>query len=483
MNWILLVEILYIIAIILVCLRIIYDTEHTIKSLAYLLLVIFVPMFGMIFYFSFGFNYRKRKMYKNKLIANSKFSEKLKKQVSKISKNIYEHNKNLLSHNRELIFMLLNSTSSSLTDRNEVKLLINGESKFPEVLKAMESAEHHIHLEYYIFKDDEIGKKIEEVLIRKAYEGVEVRFIFDDYGSHPIRNTLAPRLRKHGIEVVTFRKVRFVALANRLNFRNHRKIIVVDGKVGFVGGINVGDNYINKKNEQKFWRDTHLSIHGPGVRYLQFLFMSNWNFCAADYLVPSQSFFPDLTPLNKSGNKIVQIAASGPDSEHPYILYAILQAINLASEEILITTPYLIPTDSIIDALLTAAMGGVKVKILVPEKGDSLLVNNAAKSYYEELVKAGIEIYLYQKGFVHAKTLVADRRLAIVGTANMDYRSFNLNFEVNAHIHDKDIADELAEAFYSDIKDARLIDKEQWENRPLSTVMIEKLARLVSPLI
>ncbi|MFT3748527.1 MAG: cardiolipin synthase [Agriterribacter sp.] len=483
MSWLLLFEILYIIALILVCFRIIYDTQNNIKTLAYLLLVVFIPVIGAIIYFSFGINYRKRRMYDKKLVADDVLAEKIRIQTVRSSQKTYNENKELLESNRELAYMLVNGSMSTLTGDNDVKLLINGESKFPEVITALEKAKHHIHIEYYIFEDDEIGKAVEEILIRKATEGVEVRFIYDDFGSRSIRRTLSKRLKSNHVQAFPFHKIIFVALANRLNYRNHRKIIVIDGTIGFIGGINVSDRYINAKENKLFWRDTHLYIKGSGVRYLQYLFMCDWNFCAKDHLKPNEVFFPEYSSIPEAGNKIVQIAASGPDSEVPVILYSILQAINLAAKEILITTPYFIPGESVIDALLVSAMGGVKVKILVPDKSDSIIVNAAARSYYGDLARAGIEIYLYRKGFVHAKTLVADRKLSVVGTANMDYRSFDLNFEVNAIVYDKEIANQMADVFYNDIKDAELVDIEKWDKRPLYKEMIEKTARLISPLL
>lgn len=483
MNWIVLLEIIYVIIVVLVCIRVIYDTGNSLKTLSYLLLIILLPVAGIIFYFSFGVNYRKRKMYDKKLLKDEALQQKLVDRTLADSAKTYRENQALLQSNKELAYMLAKGSLSTLTGDNDVRLLINGESKFPEVIAALEKAKHHIHIEYYIFEDDTIGKVIEEILLRKIKEGVEVRFIYDDFGSRSIRRTLARRLKQGGVQVFPFYKIVFKALANRLNYRNHRKIIVIDGTVGFVGGINVCDKYINNKSGQLFWRDTHLCIEGSGVRYLQYLFLCDWNFCANDNLNPDRHFFPDLSHTPAAGNKIVQIAASGPDSDVPLILFSILQAINLATEEILITTPYFIPGESIVDALLVAAMGGVKVKILVPGESDSRIVNAAARSYYGMLVKAGVEIYLYKKGFVHAKTLVADRKLAVVGSANMDYRSFDLNFEVNAIVYDKEIANQLAETFFDDIKDAELIDAEQWEKRPLYKEIIEKTARLISPLL
>lgn len=484
MNWLLVGEIAYVLILIFVCLRVIYDTRSTTKTLAYLLFATFVPFIGMIFYFFFGINYRHRKMYSKKLYQNDDLAAKFKQQLLSYSEQTYKENNPVVISNKELAFMVLKDSMSPLTANNSVKLLINGENKFPEVLSAIKNAKHHIHIEYYIYEADEIGTTIANALIEKAKEGVTVRFIYDDFGSRSIRKKMVSLLNDNGVKAFPFLKVHFMPFANRLNYRNHRKIIVIDGVTAFVGGINVSDKYINNPQhpEQLYWRDTHLRIDGPGAQYLQYLFLCDWNFCADESLQPDTCFFP-ADQLSWTDNKIVQIAASGPDSESPTILFSILQAINLATEEILITSPYFIPGESLLDGLTIAALSGIKVKLLVPGKSDSILVNAAARSYYNDLLSAGVEIYRYQKGFMHAKTMVADKKIAIVGTANMDFRSFDLNFEVNAIVYDTGIANELSAVFYEDLKEALKISPELWAARPLYKRLLEKAARLLSPLL
>ncbi|HSZ35136.1 MAG TPA: cardiolipin synthase [Puia sp.] len=483
MNWLSIFEVVYTVVLIFVCFRIILDTRSITKSLAYLLFAIFVPFAGIIFYFLFGINYRTRKMYSKKLVDDDELSARLNKQIYQYSRKTLDESDAAVQSNKELAFMLLKETLSPLTANNSVKILVNGENKFPEVLKALKEAKNHIHLEYYIYEDDEIGREIEQILIQKAKEGVAVRFIYDDFGSRSIRRTLARRLNENGVKAFPFLRIYFIALANRLNYRNHRKIIVIDGKTAFVGGINVDDRYINKDKNKTFWRDTHLRIDGPGIQYLQYLFFCDWNFCADEKLHPDQHFFPPEHALPVNGKKIVQIAASGPDSGAPAILFSILQAIGLATKEILITTPYFIPGDGLLDALTIASLSGVKVKMLVPGISDSILVNAAARSYYIDLMRRGVEIYLYNKGFVHAKTMVTDNNIAMIGTANMDSRSFDLNFEVNAIVYDSETADELRAIFYDDLKDAEKIDFHIWRKRPVYKQFFEKAARLVSPLL
>jgi cardiolipin synthase len=478
MDWVTVGIIIYCVLLLLVCLRILYETHSATKTMAYLLFCCFVPVIGIFFYIAFGINYWRRKRYSKKMGLDVKLLEQMEK--------LYKGNDGLVSKKdvamedtAGLATMLVKNLQSPLTRHNRVKLLLNGEEKFPELLQAMSEAKHHIHLEYYIYEQDEIGTTILELLIKKAKEGIEVRFIYDDFGSPSIKKKIEKRLRDAGAEVFPFYKVHFYLLANRINYRNHRKIVVIDGHTGFVGGINVSDKYINKNKKQLYWRDTHLRIDGPGVYYLQYLFMADWNFCCPGNLHPEKVYF-DHSGIVKN-DVYVQIAGSGPDSAQPHVLFTVLEAINLAREEILITTPYFIPGDSILDALRVAASSGIKVKLLVPGKCDSKIVNAASKAHYKDLLQAGVEIYIYQKGFVHAKTLVTDCKLSMVGTANMDHRSFELNFEVNAVVYDSSFARKLRTVFFDDLKDAEKLNAELWYKRSFLHQLPEKLARLFSP--
>lgn len=482
MNWILILEIIYILFLIAVSLRIIYDTQTVTKTLAYLLLVIFLPLLGIFIYFSFGINYRKNKLYSKKIIQDEKQEKLVLQQLDLYNTRNFDH---LVSHKDffNLMKMIYETDKSPLTSNNQVQLLSNGEEKFPEVLKALENAKHHIHIEYYIYEDDETGRSIEKILIQKAKEGVEVRFIYDDFGSSSIRKNLVKRLRENGVNAFPFYKIKLIKFANRLNYRNHRKIIVIDGKISFVGGINISDKYDNSRSGNNlFWRDMHLKIEGDATAILQHIFIGDWNYCANKKLNVTEKYFPK-PELSLESLTNIQIVSSGPDSDRPSIYYAIIKTIQSAKEEILLTTPYFIPGETIVDAMKMAALSGVKVKLLVPGISDSFLVNAAAKSYYTQLLKAGVQIYLYQKGFVHAKTMVADRSVAMVGTANLDYRSFDLNFEVNAIVYDKEIAEKLAKYFDEDLKNAEEIEINSWLNRPKHIQLIEKIARLVSPLL
>jgi cardiolipin synthase A/B len=483
MNPTLIIDIVYVLVVILVCLKIIYDTESAARTQAYLLMAIFIPVAGMLFYFFFGVNYRKRRKYNKKLQADEERLQRLNRHI------LQDSARNLRVHAREvgdgagLVHMLLNESYSPLTFGNTVKLLINGEEKFPEVIRAIEAARHHIHLEYYIYEDDAIGNVIKDLLIRKAQEGVEVRLIYDDFGSHSIRRRVVKELTRAGAQAYPFHHIRLWFLANRLNYRNHRKIIIIDGKCGFVGGINISDRYMNPTPDAAgpYWRDTHIRIDGPGIMYLQHIFLCDWSYCSGQPVHPETGYFnqAEFRPENTG----VQIAACGPDSPVATIQLSFLKAISLARHEILITTPYFIPGETIMDALRVAALGGIRVMLLVPDKSDSKLVNAAACSNYTDLLDCGVEIHRYHKGFIHSKTMVVDGSISMVGTANMDYRSFELNFEVNAIVYSAAFAGTLRETFFRDLQDARPIDPAEWERRPLIRRLPERVARLLSPLL
>ena len=429
----LIVSIAYILCIIFICFKILYGVHSTTKTFAYLLITLFVPLVGMLVYLAVGANYRKNKLYTKKIINDDQLLADIRCKIIEESRENLDGTEEIVKSHNRLVQLLLND-NSPLTRNNGVKLLLNGETKFPVVISALQEAKHHIHMEYYIFEDDQIGNEIKNVLIQKAREGVKVRFIYDDLGSRSIRKKFISELKEGGVEVFPFYKILFIAFSNRTNYRNHRKIIVIDGCTSFVGGINVSDRYINGADRKKlFWRDTHVQISGPGVFYLQYLFICDWNFCSQQQIPIEHDYFPSYDL--KKGDAFVQIAASGPDSDSPTIMYSLIETILGAREELLITSPYFIPGQSILDALCVSAISGVKIKLLAPRVSDSVIVNAAAKSFYAEILDAGVEIYLYKKGFVHAKTVVADGELAIVGSANLDQRSFELNFEEIGRAH------------------------------------------------
>ena len=482
MTWHSVIVIIYLFILFAVVARILNDTHSANKAMAYIMLCLFLPILGIIFYLVFGINYWKKKKYSEKAIKNFRMLEFLRKNISQYEKVVMKIDTMTVQENSELASLLIRDLGSPLTGQNKITLLTNGEEKFPNILDTIKSSTHHIHLEYYIYECDETGMKLIEALIEKALEGIKVRFIYDDFGSPGIKSSVEKKMTEAGIEIFAFHKIKYYLLANRFNYRNHRKIIIVDGDIGFVGGINVSDKYVNGENTSKlYWRDTHIKIEGPATYYLQYLFIIDWNFCCGNSFEPDRSYFRESSETK--GNSYVQIAAGGPDSPLPSILYSLLQVIYLAKEEILITTPYFIPGDSMLDALCVSALSGLKVKLLVPGISDSKIVNAASRSNYNRLLQAGVEIYLYRKGFIHAKTIITDNRLSVIGTANMDVRSFELNFEVNAIVYDKETAGQMRAIFFKDLENAEKINKEEWLHRPWKYQFPEKLARLLSPVL
>lgn len=482
MSWLAMASVGYVVLLVFVCLRILYDTDSSSKSFAYLLVTLMLPGIGMFIYFAVGANYRKNKIYSKKIVSDEKLFAEIRRQIVLESEKSLESGEAEIKAHKKLAKLLLKD-NSPLSGGNKVTLLFNGENKFPEVIKAIRDAKRHIHIEYYIFENDRIGNCIADLLIQKAAEGVKVRFIYDDFGSRSIRHTLVKKLIAGGVEAYPFFKIFFTALSNRTNYRNHRKIIVIDGCVGFVGGINVSDRYINdpESPEELFWRDTHVKIEGPGAFYLQYLFICDWNFAAGQHLPVHSDFF--CRAGKKNGDSIVQMAASGPDSSTPTIMLSLMGILGVAQEEVLISTPYFIPGQTMLDAINMASLSGVKVKLLVPYKTDSRIIDAAARSYYHAVMACGADIYVYKKGFLHAKTIVADGQVAIVGTANMDHRSFELNFEVNSMIYDAGVAARLKKAFLEDLKNAEKIDPKKWRKRTLFKQLPEKFFRLFSPLL
>lgn len=475
----LIVEVIYFAAVVLLAGKIIMDTKTTSKTLAYLLLIIFIPVIGIIIYFVFGVNYRKNKFYNFKFEIN----EEIYRDIQNYIEKTHSESLNILgSQLREYITtinFLYNAAHSPLSTKNEVEILVNGEEKFAKVFECIRKAKHHIHLEYYIYENDVIGNQLAELLILKAKEGLVVRFLYDAMGSGKIGKKMIKKLQDAGVKVSPVNKITFKFFANRVNYRDHRKIIIIDGKEVFTGGINVSDKYINP-NSQQYWRDIHLYIKGNSAFYFQFLFLTNWVFATEKIPQLSKDYFDYDDEY--AGNKLVQVAASGPDTS-PVIMLSTSSAILTAKKRVYIVTPYFIPVETILNAINQVAQAGLDVRLMVPEKGDSVIVNSAAYSYYEGLLENKVRIFFYKKGFIHSKTMIVDDGFSSVGTANMDVRSQELNFEVNTLIFDQETNKKLEAIFLEDMKDSRELSLSEWRKRPKYKVFFEHLGRLLSPLM
>lgn len=458
---------------------ILLENRNPAKSLAYILILLFLPGIGLVVYFFFGRDMRKKKIFSRKAFKDLELS-------GAYFNNYFEASGTQLLKMEQQIgdlvqpFRLLYQQQQSFVHSgNKVTLLTNGEEKFPALFRELEKAKHHIHIEYYIFSRDEVGERITEILLRKAAEGVKVRLIIDDSGSNRIKD-IPKRLRKGGVEVYRFMPVHFASLS-QANYRDHRKIVVIDGLVGFVGGINMDDRYLNNQKHSLYWRDTHVMIEGSAVKALQFQFFLCLGFVSKQQYELEPVYFPDRE--DEPGEAKISIAASGPDSAYPYNMEVLLSAIHQAKKSIRIVNPYFIPSDQVLTALQMAVAAGVEVELIIPGKSDSFIVQHSSFSYISPLIARGVKVYLYEKGFVHAKTMVVDGEIAFIGTVNMDIRSFYINFEIAAIIQDKALCRQMMQHFADDISHSRLIDAEAWANRPRLHKFTDSVCRLLTPLL
>ena len=450
------------------------------KTLSWLLVIIFLPVLGLMFYLFFGVNYRKEKVFLKKEIWDIEQIEQWKKEQLK---SLQQKSDSLLSKFaqtdtvRHSIALLLNNSRAIYSEKNHVDIIQGGKAKMESLLRDLEKARDHIHLEYYIIREEIFGMALKKMLIRKAKQGVEVRVLYDDVGCWGLSSQYRRDIEKAGGKIVPFRPVRFPVFTSQFNYRNHRKIVVVDGNISYTGGMNINDAYL-KGNPQP-WRDTQLRIEGEATKMLQATFMLDWRFATGEVL-DDLRYFPPVMLKEKT---LMQIVASGPDMEFPGIMHAYFNALCMARDYAYITTPYFVPNQSMITALQTAALSGVDVRLLIPEDCEIETINLTAFSYLEGLMNAGVKVYLYQPSLLHCKILLSDDIFASVGTANLDIRSFETNFEVNAVLYDEKLTWELKQQFLEDLKKARQLNFETFRKRGVPRKLLEGLARLMAPML
>ncbi len=462
-----------------VFLVILMGNRNPAKSLAYILVLTFLPVLGLIVYFFFGRDLRKQKIFEKKAFKDSEIADEYAKKYFRYSEKELEIIEKEIGDLVQPFRLLYFQRKSFVYSGNKVTLLTNGEEKFPVLFEALEKAQHHIHIEYYIFTKDDIGNKLTEILLRKSAEGVQVRVIVDDRGSKRIRN-LPKIMRKGGIEVYTFMPVHFSSLA-QANYRDHRKVVVIDGTVGFVGGINMDERYINNGKHKLYWRDTHMMIEGSAVMGLQINFFQSLAFVSKRQYELEEAYFPKNKFFEDGAH--ISIAASGPASASPYNMQVLLSAITQAKKSIRITNPYFIPSDQILTALEMAVAAGVEVELIIPGRSDSFVVQHSSFSYLTPLVARGIKVYLYDKGFVHAKTMVVDGKIGFVGTVNMDMRSFYINFEISAIVYDPGFCAQMEARFANDRLHSHIIVAEEWARRSVFNRFLDSVCRLMTPLL
>lgn len=449
---------------------VVLDNRNPVKTMAWVLVLFFLPVVGLVFYFFFGRSTRKEK-----LISRKGFTRLIKRPMAEYqAQKAFE----FPQEQHRLMHFFRNVNNALPFEGNRTEVYTDGYSMLLSLMKEISKAKHHIHLEFYIFEDDPVGRLVRDLLMDKAKEGVEIRLLYDDVGCWKVPHLFYDEMRGAGIEARSFLKVRFPQFTSKVNYRNHRKIVVIDGQVAFTGGMNIAERYM-KGFPWGVWRDTHIKIEGKAVYGLQTAFLTDW-YVVDRTLITSSRYFPEI---ENRGEALMQIVTSDPVGEWRDIMQGLMIAISACRNYFYIQTPYLLPTEPILTALKTAALAGVDVRIMIPERTDAWLIHLASLSYLDDMMRAGIKIYFYRKGFLHSKLMVSDDMLSTVGTTNMDFRSFEHNFEVNAFMYDARSAMALKAIFLKDQKDAVLLQRKQWIKRPWYQKGQESIVRLLAPLL
>ena len=463
----------YLCVIVATMIRILMDNRQPVKTLLWLLVLCFLPVAGIILYFFFGQNTRKEH-----LISRQSLNQLTKRNMLEF---VEQRNLQFPEEYKALMRLYANQNMALPFKDNEVEIYTSGYEFFPALLEEIGRAKHHIHLLSYIFADDALGNLIADALIDKARQGVEVRFVYDDVGNWKVRRAFYERMRDVGIDVHAFMPVKFPAFTSKVNYRNHRKLCIVDGRVGFIGGMNIALRYV-KGTRRRGWRDTHLKVTGGAVYALQRVFLVDWYFVDRT-LVSSRKYYPKLDSTIEN-NCLAQVVTSSPVSPWPEIMQGYVSILLQAKHYVYIETPYFLPAEPILFALRTAAVAGVDVRLMVPLHGDSKLAEWASRSYVSEVVEAGVQVYFYQAAFNHSKLLVCDDSLSSCGSTNVDFRSFEHNFEANVFFYDEAMALRMKQVFLDDQKGcitvAEFLDKQRY---PFIKRLWESLVRLLSPLL
>lgn len=449
---------------------VILDNRNPIKTMAWILVLFFLPVVGLLFYLFFGRSTRKEQLITKKGYAR----------LSKRPMMEYQTQESLAGNvSKQRLVSFFTQVNSALTfEGNQVEFYTNGYSMIQSMIRELSRARHHIHLEYYIFEDDAVGRLLRDVLIDRARAGVKVRVLYDDVGCWKVDHAFYEQMLCEGIEVQGFLKVRFPQFTSKVNFRNHRKLTIIDGEVGFIGGMNIAERYL-KGVSWGSWRDTQVKLSGKAVYGLQTAFLTDW-YAVDRSLITSAEYFPAMP---SRGETIAQIVTSDPVGEWKDIMQGLMMAICSARHYFYVQSPYFVPTEQIKTALQTAALSGVDVRLMLPKRADTWLIHESSLSYLEDMMKAGVKIYLYRRGFLHSKLMVCDDELSTVGSTNMDFRSFEHNFEANAFFYDKMTALAIKNIFLEDQKHCLLLSSKIWNKRSWKNKVIESVVRLLAPLL
>ena len=449
---------------------VISGNRNPVKTIAWVLVLVFLPVVGLVLYFFIGQDQRRIRIINKKL-----YGRLMKKSRMQF---IEQGQPPIPQEHARLISLFRDLCQAYPFDGNDITVYTRGSTMLQALLREMQQAHDHIHLESYIIEDDAIGRMIRDVLIERASRGVRVRLLYDDVGCWHVPQSFFERMKECGIEVYSFLKVRMPLFASRMNYRNHRKVIVVDGRVGFIGGMNLAERYVRGLPWGN-WRDTHLRIQGRAVYALQTTFLLDWYLMDRTLLTKSR-YFPRIEP---QGTSLTQIVVSEPVGEWRGIMQGVCLALAQAQRYFYIQTPYFLPTEAVLVAMQTAALAGVDVRLMIPMRTDNRLTHIGSRSYLADVLRAGVKVYLYKKGFLHSKMMVADDVLCTVGSTNVDFRSFEHNFEANAFIYDAEVALQMREIFALDQRDSVQVFLKNWMKRPWWKKALESVVRMLAPLL
>ena len=457
--------------------HVVMDNRQPAKTMAWALVIIFVPVVGLVFYLFFGINHRKERM-----VSQLSVDQLTKRSMLGF---VEQQNLRIPERHKQLVDLFVNQSFSLPFKDNQIDIMTDGYAFFPELLKDIAKAKHHIHLDMYIFEDDALGRLVADALIDRAREGVMVRVIYDDVGCWQVAHRFFERMREEGIEVAAYLPVRFPSFTSKVTYRNHRKLVIIDGETGYIGGMNIALRYVKGTGDQP-WRDTMLRVKGGAVYGLQRAFLIDWYFVDRT-LITNRDYYPPLSTFHSppsTNNCLTQIVTSGPTNPYPEIMQGYVRMILAAHRYVYIETPYFLPNEPVLFAIKTAAKAGVDVRILCPLRSDARFVEWASRSYLREAYEAGVKVYLYQAGFLHSKFMVCDDSITTTGSTNVDFRSFENNFEANAFIYDEGMAIRMRNVFLRDQENALLLsDLPQRIHPSFKKRLWESLIRLMSPLL
>ena len=461
---------LYVVTVISCIVVVLSENRNPIRSLAWVIALIFLPGIGLIFYAFFGRSMRGRQI----------ISRQNKRRIFHSQSPRHDLKEQDLTPTEQQVIKLTHKVSRyPFTLNNRAEIFTTGRDKFEKLKEDLRNARHSIFLQYYIFQDDTLGTEIADILMQKAREGLEVKVIYDHVGSFSASNKFFLRMKEAGVRVHPFFRVTFPQLANRINWRNHRKIVVIDRKIGYIGGMNIADRYLGRQEDGSDWRDTHLRIEGDIVESLLYAFSIDWNFVESDSLLKVEP----PTPREGKNDTGMQLLTSGPTDQWDNLELTYLRAIAGATKCVYIQTPYFLPTESLMRALMGASLAGVDVRIMIPRKSDSRMLQYASLSYVTPCLKAGIKVYLYEPGMLHSKMMIVDDSFITTGSVNFDFRSFENNFESTLLIYDPELNRRMKDIFFSDLEKCRKLTISAWRKRPLFQRQMESILRLLSPIL